>query len=198
MNKLCIAFATVLFASPSFGADPPQSAPAAPPATSRVRVVTSAGNFVMELNAERAPLTVANFLKYLDAGQYNGTVFHRVITNFVIQGGGYDGTYNLRPATNKVVNEAGNGLTNSRGTVGLARTENAHSGDCQFYINLVDNAVLDPSAARWGYAVFGRIVEGMDIVDQIGHVATGTAGPFKSDAPLKPILIEHIERLPAH
>jgi peptidyl-prolyl cis-trans isomerase A (cyclophilin A) len=197
MNKLCIAFAVVLFAAPSFSADPPQSAPVAQPATTRVRVVSSAGNFVIELNAERAPLTVANFLKYLDAGQYSGTVFHRVITNFVIQGGGYDGAYNLRPATSKVVNESGNGLNNSRGTVGLARAENAHSGDCQFYINLVDNAVLDPSAARWGYAVFGRIVEGMDIVDQIGHVATGVAGPFKADAPLKPILIERIERLAA-
>jgi cyclophilin family peptidyl-prolyl cis-trans isomerase len=197
MNKLCIAFAAVLFAAPSLSADPPEALPAAPPATARVRVVSSAGNFVMELNAERAPLTVANFLKYLDAGQYKGTVFHRVITNFVIQGGGYDGAYNLRSATSRVVNESGNGLANSRGTVGLARTENAHSGDCQFYINLVDNSVLDPSAARWGYAVFAKIVEGMDVVDQIGHVATGAAGPFKSDAPLKPILIERIERLAA-
>jgi peptidyl-prolyl cis-trans isomerase A (cyclophilin A)/peptidyl-prolyl cis-trans isomerase B (cyclophilin B) len=175
-------------------ASPPAPAPAASP-TPRLRVTTSVGVFVMELNAERAPLTVANFLKYVDQGQYTGTIFHRVVANFVIQGGGYDKSYKLKPAGLKVVNEAGNGLSNQRGTVGLARTGDPHGGDCQFYVNLADNAALDPNSSRWGYAVFGRIVEGMEVVDQIGNVATGARGAFKEDAPLKQITIEHVERV---
>ena len=163
--------------------------------THRVRVTTNLGNFVIELNAERAPLTVANFLKYIDQGQYAGTVFHRVVANFVIQGGGYDVNYKLKAASRKVVNESGNGLSNQRGTVGLARAGDPHGGDCQFYVNLADNAALDPNVSRWGYAVFGRIVEGMEVVDQIGNVATGGRGPFKEDAPLKQILIERVERI---
>ncbi len=168
---------------------------AATPGASRVQVVTSMGNFVIELNAERAPLTVAHFLKYVDQGQYSGTLFHRVIAGFVIQGGGFDAGYKLKPATFKVVNESGNGLTNQRGTVGLARAQDPHGGDCQFYINLADNGPLDPNQTRWGYAVFGKIIQGMDVVDHLGNVATGSRGPFKEDAPLQPVVIERIERM---
>jgi peptidyl-prolyl cis-trans isomerase A (cyclophilin A)/peptidyl-prolyl cis-trans isomerase B (cyclophilin B) len=182
-------------------ADAPAASPApakpVPAGPVRVQVVTSLGNFTIELLAERAPLTVAQFLKYVDQGQYTGTLFHRVIPNFVIQGGGFDTGYNLKPAAAKVVNESGNGLTNQRGTVGLARPSEPHAGDCQFYVNLFDNAALDPNQTRWGYAVFGKIVQGMDVVDRIGNVATGAKGPFREDAPLQPVIIEKIERIPA-
>jgi len=163
------------------------------PAT-QVRVVTSMGSFIIELNAERAPLTVPHFLKYVDQGHYTGTIFHRVISNFVIQGGGFDKDYKPTPAPNRVVNESGNGLTNVRGTVGMARGEEPHGSDVQFYVNLYDNEALDPSQTRWGYAVFGKVVQGMDVVDKIGNVATITRGPFK-DTPAEPVVIERIERV---
>jgi peptidyl-prolyl cis-trans isomerase A (cyclophilin A)/peptidyl-prolyl cis-trans isomerase B (cyclophilin B) len=170
---------------------------AKPPPSVQVIVVTSLGSFTMELNAERAPLTVAHFLKYVDQGQYTGTIFHRVIPNFVIQGGGFDQNYKLRPAPSKIVNESGNGLNNERGTVGMARGPEPHSGDCQFYVNLYDNEALDPSKTRWGYAVFGKVIQGMDVVDKIGNVPTGARGPIKEDTPLQPVIIEKIERVPS-
>jgi cyclophilin family peptidyl-prolyl cis-trans isomerase len=183
----------------SIAADSPAAppVPASPAAggTVQVQVVTSVGNFTVQLLSERAPLTVAQFLKYVDQGHYSGTLFHRVIPNFVIQGGGFDTSYKLKPAPTKVVNESGNGLTNLRGTVGFARSSEPHSGDCQFYVNLFDNATLDPNQTRWGYAVFGKIVQGMDVIDRIGNVATGARGPFKEDAPLQPVVIERIERV---
>ena len=170
-------------------------APATPAGSPQVQVVTSLGSFTLELNAERAPLTVAHFLKYVDQGQYSGTTFHRVVANFVIQGGGFDSNYKIKPAPTKVVNESGNGLTNQRGTVGMARSQDPHGSDAQFYVNLYDNEALDPNKTRWGYAVFGKVVQGMEVVDRIGNVATGARGPFKEDAPLKPVVIERIERV---
>ena len=161
----------------------------------RVQVVTNLGNIVIELNSERAPLTVQHFLAYVEQGFYSGTVFHRVVPDFVIQGGGFDTNYELKAAPLKVVNESGNGLTNARGTVGAARGSDPHSSDAQFYINLFDNANLDPNATRWGYAVFGKVIQGMDVVDRIGNVATGAHGAIKQDVPLKPVIIEKIERL---
>ncbi len=209
----CPAFGTSADAAPAAAAAPassaaspaaaaPAAAPkapksAAPAATYQVLVVTSMGNFTLELNAERAPLTVANFLKYVDQGHYTNTIFHRVIANFVIQGGGFDTDDKPRPAPSKVVNESGNGLTNERGTVGMARSQEPHSSDAQFYVNLYDNEALDPSKTRWGYAVFGKVVSGMDVVDKIGNVPTGSHGPFKEDTPLKPVVIERIERVPS-
>ena len=160
--------------------------------TVRVRVETTMGNFVMELSSARAPLTVANFLEYIRAGHYDGTIFHRVINNFVAQGGGYDEKLAEKPTKAKVPNESGNGLSNRRGTVGMARTGEPHSADAQFYINLADNAALDPQPSRWGYTVFGQVVEGMDVVDAIGAVATGEVGQLERDAPLKPVVIQHI------
>jgi peptidyl-prolyl cis-trans isomerase A (cyclophilin A)/peptidyl-prolyl cis-trans isomerase B (cyclophilin B) len=178
---------------------PKPAAPAAastPAAATQILVVTSLGKFTVELNAERAPLTVAHFLKYVDQGHYTGTIFHRVVANFVIQGGGFDSSYKPVPAPAKVVNESGNGLTNLRGTVGMARSQDPHGGDAQFYVNLYDNEALDPNKTRWGYAVFGKVIQGMDVVDKIGNVATGARGIFKEDAPLQPVVIERIERIP--
>jgi cyclophilin family peptidyl-prolyl cis-trans isomerase len=194
-------------ASPADGAAAAPAAktkPAAPTASTtpaaspQILVVTSLGSFTIELNAERAPLTVAHFLKYVDQGQYSGTIFHRVIANFVIQGGGFDGNYKPKAAPVKVVNESGNGLTNQRGTVGMARSQDPHGSDAQFYVNLYDNEALDPNKTRWGYAVFGKVVQGMEVVDKIGNVATGARGPFKEDAPLQPVVIERIERVAGH
>ncbi|MGO9989370.1 MAG: peptidylprolyl isomerase [Steroidobacteraceae bacterium] len=199
---LSVAVLAVALSSSGIAADPPSAAaaaaakPAAATASPQVQVVTSLGSFTIELNAERAPLTVAQFLKYVDQGFYSGTIFHRAIPNFVIQGGGYDADYKLKGNPTKVVNESGNGLTNQRGTVGLARPPEPHAGDVQFYVNLNENAALDPNQARWGYAVFGKVVQGMDVVDQIANVPTGAKGPFKEDAPVKPVVIERIERVP--
>ncbi len=161
----------------------------------RVRVDTTLGSFVMELDTQRSPLTVASFLEYVKAGHYTDTIFHRVIGNFVVQGGGYDLKNVEKPTRPGSPNESGNGLSNRRGTVGLARTGEPHSGTAQFYVNLSDNAALDPQPSRWGYTVFGRIVEGMSVVDEIGAVATGSLGPFDRDAPLQPIVIKRIEVL---
>ncbi len=200
--RLSVAVLAVALSSSGIAADPPSAAaaaaakPAAATASPQVQVDTSMGSFTIELNAERAPLTVAQFLKYVDQGFYSGTIFHRAIPNFVIQGGGYDADYKLKGNPTKVVNESGNGLTNQRGTVGLARPPEPHAGDVQFYVNLNENAALDPNQARWGYAVFGKVVQGMDVVDQIANVPTGAKGPFKEDAPVKPVVIERIERVP--
>jgi peptidyl-prolyl cis-trans isomerase A (cyclophilin A) len=167
--------------------------PAAAMAGTQVRVTTNLGVFTIELEDERAPLTVANFLRYVREGQYSGTIFHRVIASFVVQGGGLTPDFASKKAREPIPNEAGNGLVNLRGTVGLARTGAPHSGDAQFYVNLADNADLDPLPTRWGYAVFGRVVEGMEVVDRIGVVPTGPMGPLKSDAPQRTVLIEKAE-----
>jgi cyclophilin family peptidyl-prolyl cis-trans isomerase len=153
--------------------------------TPRVRFETSLGNFVVELDTVRAPLTAENFLRYVRDGAYDGTVFHRIVAGFVIQGGGYDERLQERPARATIPNESGNGLSNRRGTVGLAREESPHSGSSQFYVNLVDNAGLDPLPSRWGYAVFGRVVEGMDVVDRIGYLRTATVEGFGPDVPVE-------------
>jgi cyclophilin family peptidyl-prolyl cis-trans isomerase len=161
----------------------------------KVQVETNMGKFVIELDTARAPLTVANFLEYVRAGFYEGTVFHRVISGFVAQGGGFDEKYQEKPTRPGVANESGNGLSNRRGTVGLARTGDPHSGNAQFYLNIADNLALDPQPSRWGYAVFGRIAQGMEVVDDIGAVATGEVGPFEKDAPMKPVIIIRIVEL---
>ena len=148
-----------------------------------VRVTTNMGSFVIELYPDRAPLTVADFLRYVREGFYTNTLFHRVVANFVIQGGGHDANppYDLKPTYPPVDNESGNGLQNKRGAVGLARAAGAHTGNAQFYVNLVDNPELDPLPTRWGYTVFGQIVDGMDVIDRIGVVPTGAFGPFKAE-----------------
>jgi cyclophilin family peptidyl-prolyl cis-trans isomerase len=153
--------------------------------TPRVRFETSVGDFVVEVDTVRAPLTAENFLRYVRDGAYDGTVFHRVIANFIVQAGGYDDRLTLRAARATIPNESGNGLSNRRGTLGLAREESPHSGSSQFFINLIDNPALDPLPSRWGYTVFGRVVEGMDILDRIGYLRTETVANFGGDVPVE-------------
>ncbi len=157
----------------------------------RVRIDTNLGSFVIRLEAVRAPLTTRNFLSYVKGGFYEGTIFHRVINNFVVQGGGYDAKFDLKKTNLPIANESGNGLSNKRGSVGLARGDAAHSGNSQFYINLTDNDELDPTPLRWGYAVFGRVVEGMDVIEKIARVPTGNTGPWDKDAPLDTVIMTH-------
>jgi len=162
------------------------------PPPSRVRVDTNLGSFTIQLELSRAPLTVSNFVQYMRDGHYNGLVFHRVVSNFIVQAGGYDKTLTQRSAIRSVANESGNGLSNKRGTVGLARTDAPHSGNAQFYVNLTDNEELDPTPLRWGYAVFGRVIDGFEVVEKIGKVPTGSGGPFGKDVPLDPVIIESV------
>jgi len=169
------------------------SSSAAAPAP-QVRVTTNMGDFVIELAPDRAPLTVANFMRYVKEGFYSGTLIHRVIGNFLIQGGGYNPDWTVKPTHDPVFNESGNGLQNTRGAVGLARLTAPHSGNSQWFINVRDNSdTLDPLPSRWGYAVFGRVVQGMEVVDSIAVVATGPAGPFKSEVPQKPVIVQKVE-----
>jgi cyclophilin family peptidyl-prolyl cis-trans isomerase len=160
-----------------------------------VRVFTSVGSFVIKLDRARAPLTVEAFLGNVTTGFYAGTVFHRVVQGFVAQAGGYTADLEPKPTSGTIINESGNGLSNLRGTVGFARSNEPHSGTTQFYINLADNLDLNPRPTRWGYAVFGTVVEGMEVVDEIGHRPTGAGGPFDRSVPVEPIAIERIELL---
>lgn len=157
----------------------------------QVRIETSAGNIVVQLEPERAPLTVKNFLQYAGEGFYEGTIFHRVVTGFIIQGGGYQEDMTLKSPHPPVPNESGNGLSNHRGTIAMARGTEPHSGDAQFYINLADNVTLDPKPTRWGYAVFGEVVEGMEVVDEIGHRAIA-ARKDQADVPVQPVVIRKV------
>ena len=163
----------------------------------QVIIKTSEGKIKLELNDEKAPITVENFKTIANSGYYEGTIFHRVIQGFVAQTGGF--TSNLvekpTPADGNVMNESGNGLSNIRGTIGIARGNAPHGGKAQFYINLSDNTDLNPRPTRWGFAVFGKIVEGMEIVDQIGHVDVGARGVFERDVPIQNIIIESVEIL---
>ena len=162
-----------------------------------VEVTTSHGTFVIELDPARAPDTVANFLAYVDAGHYDGTIFHRVIPGFMVQGGGFDERQEKRPVRAPIRNEATNGLKNTRGTVAMARTSDPHSATAQFFVNVVDNAFLDhqaPDGAGWGYCVFGRVTEGMDVVDAIRREPTGAVGAFSKDAPLRTVTIQRVRR----
>jgi cyclophilin family peptidyl-prolyl cis-trans isomerase len=170
-----------------------QDASTVPPGPVRVRFETTEGPFIVELDTARAPLSVANVVQYVRDGHYDGTIFHRVIGNFVVQGGGYLPTGAEKPTRPTVVNESGNGLSNRRGTFAMARTDHPHSATSQFYVNLADNLALDPGPTRWGYAVIGRVVEGMDAIERIASVATGEQGPFPEDAPLEPIVIQSVQ-----
>lgn len=160
----------------------------------RVRLSTSMGDIVLELNRTRAPITVGNFLRYLDDGHYTNTIFHRVISEFVVQGGGYDRELDERPTRPPIKNEADNGLKNDRGTVAMARTNEPDSATSQFYINLKDNDDLNYTGVNAGYAVFGVVVEGMAVVDAIAEVETETRDGF-SDIPVDDVLIIRAERV---
>ena len=159
----------------------------------RVILETSRGDIVVELDAQRAPKSVANFLEYVRAGFYDGTIFHRVIPGFMVQGGGFATDMTRKDTRAPIENEAGNGLANARGTLAMARTSDPHSATAQFFINVVDNAFLDHQSLTprgWGYAVFGRVVDGMDVVDAIVESPTGRSGGM-SDVPVEAIVIEH-------
>ena len=160
-----------------------------------VEMKTSQGLVVIELYADKAPKTVENFLQYVKDGFYNGTIFHRVIDGFMIQGGGFEPGMNQKPTNAPIQNEAANGLKNDRYTVAMARTGDPHSATAQFFINVKDNAFLNhtaPSGQGWGYCVFGKVVEGMDVVDKIKGVKTGSKG-FHQDVPADDVLIQKAE-----
>ena len=158
---------------------------------------TDLGTIEIDLDEAKAPKTVANFLEYVDAKHYDGTIFHRVIPGFMAQGGGYDGSYEKKPVRDAVENEADNGLKNTRGTVAMARTSDPHSATAQFFVNVKDNGFLDhtgKSSSGWGYTVFGTVTSGMDVVDAMVGVKTGSKGPFSKDAPLENVTIKSIRR----
>jgi peptidyl-prolyl cis-trans isomerase B (cyclophilin B) len=158
----------------------------------RVKLQTNLGDIVIELNPEKAPISVENFLRYVNEGFYNGTLFHRVINGFMIQGGGFDTDFKLKSTHSAIQNEADKGLKNDVGTIAMARTSDPHSATSQFFINTADNGSLNHRSKDhqgWGYAVFGRVIEGMDVVNTIQGVKTGRQGPH-GDVPLKPVIIE--------
>ena len=163
----------------------------------QVRMETSSGILVIELDAQRAPVTVENFLKYVDDGFYDGTIFHRVIKDFMIQGGGFDRDFKPKEGLDSIQNEADNGLKNERGTIAMARTSDPNSATAQFFINSKDNVFLDhkeKNSAGWGYAVFGKVVEGIEVVDAISAEETGVHGPYK-DVPQSQILVLKVKRV---
>ncbi len=185
----------LLFVSALLGTHSARGQEAAVPEPVRVRIETSLGAIVIALDVARAPLTSASFLRYVDEGFYEDTIIHRVVAGFVVQGGGYGPDGTPRPVRAPVPNESGNGLTNLRGTVAMARTGDPHSATSQFYVNLADNAALDPQPSRWGYAVFGRVVEGMEVLERIGTVATRVHPALGPDFPEQPIRILRAERV---
>ena len=167
-------------------------------ANPKVKMETSKGTIIMELYPDKAPKSVANFLAYVNAGSYDGTIFHRVIKDFMNQGGGFDADYKKVDVKDPVPNEAFNGLKNLKYTVAMARTNAPHSATNQFFINTADNAFLDhteKSMRGWGYTVFGKVVEGENIVGAISRVPTGSGGPFTKDVPRTPILIEKMTEI---
>ena len=194
---LCLIASTACLAM-SWGAHA-QPAPAAAPAANadapRVKFTTNIGEFVVEVYPDKAPKTVDNFLQYVRDKHYEGTIFHRVIGNFMIQGGGYDQRFMERPTRAPVMHEgrdalARGGPRNTVGTIAMARTNAPHSATAQFFINVVDNGFLDPTPQQWGYTTFGRVISGMDVVNKIRALPTGFGGPFPTDVPLKPVVIQ--------
>ncbi len=158
-----------------------------------IKLHTNHGVIALELDADKAPKTVANFVAYVEAGHYDNTIFHRVIDGFMIQGGGFESGMKQKPTRESVENEAKNGLKNERGSIAMARTSDPHSASAQFFINLSDNSFLDyPGQDGWGYCVFGKVVEGMDVVDKIKNVKTGRAG-FHQDVPVEDVVITRAE-----
>ena len=158
-----------------------------------VLIETSMGNIVVELDRNRAPITVNNFLYYMKAGLYNSTIFHRVEKNFVIQGGGYNKEFDSIKECDKIFNESGNGLKNTSGTIAMARYGDPHSATSQFYFNLTDTPSLDPNSKNWGYTVFGEVIEGMDVLQAIAKSKVGFSNKLDAqNVPIEPILIKHI------
>ncbi len=190
-------FALFLATSLTFGFDavaatkPKEKTPVTATAP-KVKLHTSLGDIVIQLNAEKAPVTTANFLGYVKDGFYDGTIFHRIIKNFMAQGGGFTEKWEQKTTKAPIENEADNGLLNNRGTIAMARTSDPQSATAQFFINYVDNGFLNfksKTPQGYGYAVFGEVVEGMDVVDKMATVPTGRGGPMPTDVPQTPIVI---------
>lgn len=163
----------------------------------KVKLETSMGTITIELYSKQAPETVKNFLSYVDDGFYDGTIFHRVISNFMIQGGGFNETMDQKKTKKPIKNEASNGLANEVGTLAMARTSDPHSATAQFFINVNENNFLDyksPTEAGFGYAVFGKVVEGMDVVNKIKSVKTGNKG-YHQNVPIEPVVIKSVKKL---
>jgi cyclophilin family peptidyl-prolyl cis-trans isomerase len=192
---VCLSALLGVTAAAAQTAAPQKPAPAHP----RVALETSKGNIVVELYQDKAPKTVKNFLDYVKAGFFNGTIFHRVIPGFMVQGGGFTPDMTEKPTRPTIQNEADNGLGNQRGTLAMARTPDPHSAGAQFFINLKDNSPLNFTAktnAGWGYTVFGRVVEGMEVVDAIAQVPTTSKGMY-DDVPVQPVIIKKARLLSA-
>jgi cyclophilin family peptidyl-prolyl cis-trans isomerase len=157
-----------------------------------IEIQTSEGSIIIQLDGRRAPITVSNFVQLVKESYFNGTIFHRVIPDFMIQGGGFNkDLINLEPVKT-IVNESGNGLKNLRGSIAMARTSDPHSANAQFFINTKDNSFLNPKSGNWGYAVFGNVIEGMNIVDKISKKPSGPRGRFSQDVPIQNIVIKQI------
>ena len=183
LKKLTLAACSVLFAGSLLAAENP-----------KVLLTTSLGEIEIELNAEKAPISTANFLSYVDSGYYAGTQFHRVIPGFMVQGGGFDADMQQKDTQAPIKNEADNGLHNVRGTLAMARTQVRDSATSQFFINHKDNAFLDHGSRDFGYAVFGQVTRGMDVVDKIAQVPNATTGGHQN-VPRQPVLITAAKRL---
>ena len=164
-------------------------------ANPKVLIKTNLGEIEAELDEGQAPLSTANILQYVRDQHYHGTVFHRVIPGFMVQGGGFNASFNQKPTRDPVKNEAENGLKNQRGTLAMARTSEVDSATSQFFINLSNNSFLDHGSSDFGYAVFGKETRGMDVVDKIAEVPTGSKGPFSKDCPQSDVVIESVETL---
>ncbi len=179
-----------LLALPTHALEKPKMTDTSAP---EVKFHTTLGDIVLKLDAEKAPASVSNFLTYVREGHYDGTLFHRVIPKFMAQGGGFNTDFVQKSTHAPIKNEADNGLKNKRGSIAMARTNDPQSATAQFFINYVDNTFLDyksPTPQGWGYAVFGEVIEGMDVVDKMATIPTGRGGPMPSDVPQTPIVLE--------
>jgi len=194
-RRTLLALFVAIFATGAFAESQPAGCKAKGKAPMKVKLTTSMGPIVIELNRDKAPVSVDNFVKYVEAGHYNGTIFHRVIDGFMIQGGGFTKDMAQKPTNAPIKNEGANGLKNDNYTVAMARTNVRDSATAQFFINVKDNAFLNYSGENpqgWGYAVFGKVVEGTDTVDKIKKVATGNSG-MHQNVPTQPVVIEKAE-----
>ncbi len=190
MRKLIVFMMLILTTTLSFATEKSMST-----AQPKVKLITTLGEITIQLNTEKAPISSANFLAYVKAGFYDGTIFHRVIPGFMAQGGGFDTSFKQKATQAPIINEADNGLTNTRGTLAMARTNDPNSATAQFFINYKDNTFLNhtgKNASGWGYAVFGEVIEGMDVVDAMAKEPTGNQGGHQ-DVPKKNIIIDKAE-----
>ena len=190
MRKIILFMILLLTSTLSFATEKTM-----PDTPTKVKLTTNLGEIIIQLNAEKAPVSSANFLTYVNEGFYNGTIFHRVIPDFMAQGGGFDTSFNQKAVHSPIKNEADNGLKNTRGTLAMARTNDPNSATAQFFINLKDNTFLNhtgKNASSWGYAVFGEVIEGMDVVDAMAKQPTGNRGGHQ-DVPKTDIIIEKAE-----